>query len=41
MYGLLLVCCDINFSVLEKNIILLFERNNPIITILLKDISKP
>ena len=29
------------FSVLEKIIILLFERDKPIIKILLKDISKP
>ena len=29
------------FSVLEKNIILLFERNKPIIKFLLKDIPKP
>ena len=29
------------FSVLEKITILLFERNTPIIKILLKDISKP
>ena len=38
MYGPLRVYFDINgFSVLEKNFILLFEQNKPIIQILVKD----
>ena len=41
MYGPLDISCDMGFSYfLEKITILLFERNKPIIKILLKDISK-
>ena len=42
MYGLLYVCCDLNFfSVLEKIIIILFQQNKPNFKILLKDTYKP